>query len=147
MAATMVYRLRSRQGRRSGPGNLGSAPGVADGGAIRIGADRKSGECGAGMSFIKRLSRFKMALILGCVTEGAVAALMVAFGSMGPCGPNDTLSAVIMVLHLPGALLAAPVGLLSDPAHEPNVWSILTMSIMFGSTALIFSGMYSVVVR
>src|SRR6266480_3490340 len=59
---------------------------------------------------MNRLTPFKLALILGAGTEVVLVGLGFAFGRFGPCGPANVFSGLLMLLHLPGLLFAAPIG-------------------------------------
>jgi hypothetical protein len=77
---------------------------------------------------MSKLTPFKLALILGWCTEGVLVAAMAAFGRLGPCGPSNGLTGIIMLLHLPGILLASPIAAASStrPELEPITTTVAT---------------------
>jgi len=84
-----------------------------------------------GRSALRRLVPSWLALILGCGTEGLLAALYAAFGGVGPCGPTNDLSMLIMIVHMPGLSLASSI---------QNPW--IGMAIILGLPAAIFSAVF-----
>jgi len=85
---------------------------------------------------MRRFSPFTLALILGCGTEAVLAALFAAFGSVGPCGPGDDLTGLIMLAHMPGMMMASGIKSYS-----------VAMPIIIGMSAATFSVVFYIFIR
>ena len=98
---------------------------------------------------LRQLPPFKLALVLGFISESIVAAIYAAFGSLGICGPNNAFSAVVLIFHLPGIILSAPIEALSrDPKSGSHIlMDIFGISIIFLTGTLTFSILYYAVIR
>lgn len=88
-----------------------------------------------------RLTPFKLALILGCATEGVLIAMGLAFARFGPCTPANIFTGVLMLLHLPGLLLASPIGAMESirPGTEA-IRDTLAWAIVVVTSVLVFTG-------
>ncbi|MCW5550814.1 MAG: hypothetical protein KIS67_01475 [Verrucomicrobiae bacterium] len=88
-----------------------------------------------------RLTPFKLALILGCATEGVLIALGLAFAQCGPCTPANIITGVLMLLHLPGILLASPIAAMesirpgAEAMRDTLAWAIVVVT-----SVLVFTG-------
>src|SRR5262245_39135542 len=91
---------------------------------------------------MRRLTPFKLALIIGCGIEAALVGAAFAFGSFGPCGPANVFTGFLMLLHLPGLLLAAPIGAIESvrPRTE-TIRNVLAWVIVVATSVTVFTGL------
>lgn len=90
---------------------------------------------------MRQLTPFKLALILGCATEVVLIALGLTFARFGPCNPGNVFTGVLMLLHFPGILLAAPIGAMEDvrPGTEA-IRDTMAWTIVVVTSVLVFTG-------
>ena len=96
---------------------------------------------------MRRLTPFKLALIIGCALEGSLIGLTFAVGRFGPCGPADLSSGFLMFLHLPGFLLAAPIGSMSVRPGTEVIRNIMAIVILVVINAAAFTGLAYIFTR
>ncbi len=85
---------------------------------------------------MRKLTPFKLALILGCCTEGGLVALFAAFGSIGPCGPANDVTGFILLAHMPGIMMVSGVQS-----------SFVAMPVIVGIGAATFSVVFYILIR
>ena len=97
---------------------------------------------------MRQLTPLQLALIHGCCTEGVLVAAMAAFGRLGPCGPANSVTGIIMLLHLPGILLAAPIAAISSTRHEAEaIINIAAAAVVIATGAMTFTGISYIFTR
>jgi hypothetical protein len=66
-----------------------------------------------------RIPTFWLALMAGSVVEGVLCVLAAAFGRLGPCGPANDFTAILLLIHLPSIYVAGALSPGSGPLELP----------------------------
>ena len=56
------------------------------------------------------LRKFWLAMISGAVIEASLCVLYVMFGRIGPCGPGNDITGLLMFVHLPAIAFTGALG-------------------------------------